>query len=315
MTTFPIAVIICTHNPREDFIARTLAGLAAQSLPRTEWELLVVDNASREPLAPRLDLGWHPRGRVIAEPEVGLTAARLRGITEARANLLIFVDDDNILAPDYVRRAAALGAAWPQLGVWGCGHYTPEWEVDPPPGFADYIAYLAVHRAPRDRWSNQPFDYPATPAGAGLCTRSAVARLYAENVRHDPRRKLLGRTGVNLAGCEDFDLALTAIDLGFGTGVFTELKLTHLMPRGRVEEAYLLRLVEGHACSTVLLHALRDSSFSPGQVSLLTRMREFRLRHSLGPVARRIHDARRRGERMAWGKIASAKMSAPDPIG
>jgi glycosyltransferase involved in cell wall biosynthesis len=306
MNTSPprLSVVLCTHNPRKDFLGRTLASLRAQTLPFAEWELIVVDNASHEALAADTACAGHISGRVVPEPEIGLTAARLRGIAEARSDLLVFVDDDNILAPDYLARASELSAAWPMLGVWGCGSYTPEWEVAPPPGYDEYFFCLAVHRAPRDRWSNRPFDYDAMPAGAGLCVRAAIARRYADNVRNDPRRKLLGRTGGNLAGCEDFDLALTATDLGLGTGVFTALAITHLMPRGRVEEAYLLRLVEGHTCSTVLLHMLRDPGFRPPRGGLLTRIREFRLRRALKPIALKIHDARRRGERRAWKQIA-----------
>ncbi|HXA79872.1 MAG TPA: glycosyltransferase [Opitutaceae bacterium] len=300
-----LSVVICTHNPRADFLSRTIASLRAQTLPFTEWELIVVDNASREALSLEAVRAGHPAARVVPEPEVGLTAARLRGIAEALGDLLVFVDDDNILAPDYLACARELSTAWPTLGVWGCGSYTPEWEVVPRPSFAEYLRYLAVHRAPRDYWSDRPFDYEAMPAGAGLCVRVAVAQRYADSVRNDPRRKLLGRTGGNLAGCEDFDLALTATDLGLGTGVFTALAMTHLMPRGRVEEDYLLRLVEGHACSTVLLMALRDPGFKPPRGGLLARIREFRLRRSLEPVPLKIHDARRRGERRAWRQIAS----------
>ena len=300
-----LSVIICTHNPRADFLARTLASLRAQTLPSSAWELLLIDNASSVPLQPDAARPGHPSARVIAEREVGLTAARLRGIDEARAEVLVFVDDDNLLDPSYFARASDLATAWPMLGVWGCGHYSPEWEIAPPAAFSEYIRYLAVHRAPRDRWSNQPFDYAATPAGAGLCVRAPVARRYAHSVRTDPRRKLLGRTGGNLAGCEDFDLALTATDLGLGTGVFTELAMTHLMPRSRIEEPYLLRLVEGHACSTVILMALRDQNLHPPRRHLLARLREWRLRRSLGPFAKKIHAARRRGEAKGWALVAS----------
>ena len=54
-TTMPsLSVIICAHNPRADFL-RTRSGRASvQTLPREQWELLLIDNASREPLADRM---------------------------------------------------------------------------------------------------------------------------------------------------------------------------------------------------------------------------------------------------------------------
>jgi glycosyltransferase involved in cell wall biosynthesis len=310
-SSLPLSVILCTYNPRRDYLARTLDGLRMQTLPVSQWELILVDNASREPVAAGVKLDWHPAALVITETEVGLTAARLRGIAAAHGTVLTFVDDDNILAPDYLERAVALGNAWPKLGVWGCGSYTPEWEVVPPAGYDEYIRYLAVHRAPRDYTSNRPFDYEAMPAGAGLCVRAIVAQRYADIVRNDPRRKLLGRTGGNLAGCEDFDLALTATDLGFGTGVFTALAITHLMPRGRVEQDYLLRLIEGHTCSTVLLMALRDPTLKPKPPSWLDRLHRQRLRRGLSPVQRRIHDACDRGSVRAWDLLRSIKPAHP----
>jgi glycosyltransferase involved in cell wall biosynthesis len=249
------------------------------------------------------DLRWHPAVRVLLESELGLTPARLRGIAEARGEILVFVDDDNLLAPDYLERALALARSTPTLGVWGCGTFRPEWEQSPPPEFAPYLAYLAVQEAPADRRSARAYDYAAMPPGAGLCVRAEIARHYAESVRSDPRRKLLGRTGAKLNGCEDFDLALTAIDMGRESAVFRELAITHLMPRGRMEESYLLRLVEGHARSTVLLMILRGDHPAPLSRGLLARLREYRLRRSLGPIERKIHDARRRGEMQAWAAV------------
>ena len=61
MSAPELSVILCTHNPRAAFLAETLAGLRAQTLPPERWELLVVDNASNQPLVP--DLAWHPRAR------------------------------------------------------------------------------------------------------------------------------------------------------------------------------------------------------------------------------------------------------------
>src|SRR5262245_3180408 len=96
------SVVICTHNPRLDYLRRALDGLKAQALPRDRWELLVVDNASDTAPVAAADLAWHPRAAVVREDVLGLTAARVRGIAATNGDLVVFVDDDNIVAPDYL---------------------------------------------------------------------------------------------------------------------------------------------------------------------------------------------------------------------
>jgi len=300
-----LSVIICTHNPRTDYLRRTLDGLKAQRLPHSQWELLIVDNASKEPLAGRVDVQWHPAGRIVREDEVGLTAARLRAIAESKGDVLVWVDDDNILAENYLERADEFHRAWPMLGIWGCGDYRPEWEEAPAPALQPFLAYLAVHRIPRDRWSNQAFDYGAMPAGAGLCSRRLVAERYAQNVRTDPRRRLLGRVGAQLSACEDFDFGLTALDVGLGMGVFLAFSLTHLMPKGRVQKEYLRRLAEGHAYSTVMLMAMRQPDYAPPRRGGLARLRRWRYLRALGPVERELEADKLRGERRAEQTLAT----------
>src|SRR5438045_2554303 len=87
-----ISVVICTHNPRPDYLRRVLEALRNQTLPKKQWELLLIDNASSEPVAGNWDLKWHPNARHIGEYELGLTPARLRGIKESCGELLVFVD-------------------------------------------------------------------------------------------------------------------------------------------------------------------------------------------------------------------------------
>src|SRR6516165_1100002 len=125
------SVILCTHNPRPEYLVRVVASLRGQTLPAKEWELLLIDNASKQTLAQTVDVSWHSRGRHIREDELGLTAARLRGIQEASGELLVFVDDDNLLRPDFLARATAISARCPDLGTFGAGILEPEFEVQP----------------------------------------------------------------------------------------------------------------------------------------------------------------------------------------
>jgi glycosyltransferase involved in cell wall biosynthesis len=93
-----VTVILCTHNPRRDCLGRVLDALRAQTIRLQQWEFLLIDNASKERLADIWDVSWHPRGRHLREDEIGLTAARLRGIRESRGQVLVFADDDNLLS-------------------------------------------------------------------------------------------------------------------------------------------------------------------------------------------------------------------------
>src|SRR5207244_4152321 len=125
-----LSVIIPTHNPTARRFERTLKGLKAQTLDYSSWELLVVDNATpdREYVA-GFDLSWHPNARIIREEKLGLTAARLAGIKASLGEYLIFVDDDNVLDPDYLKHVEAIFKCNLKLGAVG-GKSLPDFEVE-----------------------------------------------------------------------------------------------------------------------------------------------------------------------------------------
>jgi len=247
-----VSVIICAHNPRPDYLRRVLEALRNQSLPLSDWELLLVDNASKEPLRAAWDFSWHPNARHIFEEKLGLARARQRGISEAVADLLTFVDDDNVLDPDYLTLTTRIGRDWPKLGVWGSGNITPEFEIEPPSNLTDLLRYLALRQGDKVFWSNVPHCIPATPWGAGLCARAAVARAYCRmherSVIH-----LSGRTDNSSLAGEDLEIGFTACAEGLGTATFPELKVTHLIPKQRISRDHLLKIYEGAVTSGHLL--------------------------------------------------------------
>ena len=69
--------------------AKVLDALRNQTLPLADWELLVIDNASTDPLAGRIDLGWHPRGWCVREERRGVSYARTRGLKESCGRIVI----------------------------------------------------------------------------------------------------------------------------------------------------------------------------------------------------------------------------------
>lgn len=246
-----LSVIICTHNPRKEYLDQTLRGLEVQDLQIEEWELVVVDNASDEPVEDRWNVDWHPNGRIIVEPELGLTPARVRGIRETTADLLIYVDDDMILEPNYLTQALTIAEEYPFLGIWG-GNLKGGYEVDPPETIMRYIERLAVREVRQVRWSNIRL-WETTPSGAGMVVRRDIADQYAKEALLNPLKKFLSRKGESLSSGGEIDIAYRAIGMGYGSGLFPQLSATHLLPAHRLTESYMLRLQEANGFSGVVI--------------------------------------------------------------
>ncbi len=250
------SVVVCTWNPRADYFARTLDSLRRQTLGGNEWELVIVDNASKKNLSESCDLQWHPQGRIIREERLGLTNARLRGIEETSGDLITFVDDDNVLADDYLTVALSIARDHPRLGVFGAS-IKGEFETPPPEWLHPYIEGYAVQEIDRDYWCNFASWTTATPYGAGMCVRRIVAEDYTRKVSANPLRRGLDRKGVGLGSGGDTDLAWCAVDLGLGTGRFTALRLTHLISQDRMTERYVTGIYAGFAGSNEILASFR----------------------------------------------------------
>ena len=302
-----LSVIICTHNPRRDHLNRMLASLQAQTYHTDNWELVLIDNASNPPLEEELDLSWHPKARIISEPTLGILPARVRGIQEAQADLLLFVDDDNLLEPNYLETALEIGETHPFLGCWG-GQLIPEFEETPPDWIDRFKLLLACVEIPRDRWSNFTHDYSVLPPTAGMCLRREIAEEFIRLVETDSRRQLLGRRGKKgLTNCEDTDLALTACDLGFGNGQFVRLKLTHLIPASRLDRDYVLRFAESSFMSSFVLRVIRGEKLDPHPSAgpgLRPKLGSIRRRLMWDRARRELYECELRGYQRACELVA-----------
>lgn len=280
-----VSVVICTHNPRQEHLQRTLASLKVQTIPQDHWELLVVDNASSNGTPEQMDLTWHPRARIVQESRLGLTMARIRGIQETTSDLILFVDDDNVLAPDYLVKVLEIMGRETRLGVIGAGRLEPEFEEHPEPELLPYVPMLALRTVSASHWSNDPKDN-IIPWGAGMAVSRKVADHYRTNILADPLKQRLDRAGNALNSCGDDEFSWVACELGLGKGVFKELQVTHLIGRPRVQREYLLRLAEGHAFSHAFLTHLHGGRVqrpqeAPSLAKFLARLARLRFSEAM----------------------------------
>ena len=240
-----LSVVIPTHNPRRESLDRVLAGLRAQTLAAGQWQLVIVDNASEPPVSPAIVADF-PGSTVLRESRLGLTYARLAGIAAAAGDVVVFVDDDNVLGPDYLAEAMAFFAAQPTVGAIG-GRIVGEFARSPEPWARPHLELLALRDHGDAPLISQHHGSPITqydyfaPLGAGMAVRTAAARSYAAWVGNSPVH-LTDRRGDALSASGDCELILCVLTAGWQIAYVPALRVTHLIPANRLTFDYFSRL-------------------------------------------------------------------------
>lgn len=116
------SVVIPLYN-KEREIVRTLRSAIGQSLP--PCEIIVIDDGSTDESAAAVERLDSPLVRLIRQPNGGVSAARNRGLREARGEWVALLDGDDRWKPDYLRRIAGLISRYP-----GCGAYATGFLID-----------------------------------------------------------------------------------------------------------------------------------------------------------------------------------------
>lgn len=228
------SVIVCTYN-RAGSLARTLASLAAQKVrDEFEWEVIVVDNNSRDDtrqVVERFSVDF-PRLRYCFEGRQGLSHARNRGIELARGEFLLFTDDDVAPEPDWVERIVdgMISTACDACG----GFIAPVWEAPPPPWLTErFHGFLAIRAERTDTF--QILRGMDPPFGANMAFRREV---FARHGGFDVRR---GRMGNVLASGEDGELFERILKGGGKVMYFGAARVHHSVEAYRLTRKYLRR--------------------------------------------------------------------------
>lgn len=220
MKTPAISIVVCTHNPTETF-ERALAGMDSLQ-NRDEAEILVMENAcdkaSKENIHALLkDRPWIRR---VEEPILGLSVARNRGIQEARAPVVGFIDDDAVISPQWAKVILDTFAHHPEVGAIG-GKVLLEY-LSPPPAFL-----TDLHRLYLSWFDCGPVEkvlsFPDCPRGSNMAFRKEALLAVDGFSPH------LGKVGGSLACFEEIDLCERLIQTGWINLYQPDALVTHLI--------------------------------------------------------------------------------------
>lgn len=230
------SVVVCTYN-RCASLADTLMAIAALEVPSDfVWELIVVDNNSRD--ATRETVERFQAGqptlcvRYLFQPEQGLSHARNIGISAAVGEFLVFTDDDVLPDPDWLA-VLVTGMRQHRCAAAG-GRIDPLWLAEPPRWLTErFYGFLALRSDPDGPKEARAAD--EMPFGACLAFERAI---FAEVGLFDPQ---LGRKGNVLAGGEEIDLLMRIVGQGGRVMYFPQARVRHKVEAFRVNKRYFRR--------------------------------------------------------------------------
>lgn len=232
-----LSVIICTYN-RAKYIGPLLESIAANDLPKSEYEILLVDNNctddTREICMSFAAVHQDVRFRYVVEKEQGLSAARNKGIKEAKGDVIVYVDDDALVDSHYLRDYAEWFAAHPETMACG-GPIEPLYETSEPEWMSPYTKALLT--AWMD-YGDKVREYPKGryPGGGNAAYRKQVFEQVGLF------NTALGRKGGNLMGSEEKDIFDKMHAADMEVIYLPQPVLHHIIPQSKLEKPYFDRL-------------------------------------------------------------------------
>lgn len=233
-----ISIVVCTYN-RAKFIRYCLDSLKKQTSPKSDFELVFVDNNSTDDTIRIYEdfLRENPElnCRYFLELKQGLSYARNRGIAEAKGEIIAFLDDDAIADPNYIAGLQKDFAKSP-FGAGG-GEIRPKWESAKPRWMGKFLMPLvSVINLGR-----QQIEFPGNkyPIGANMFFKRSVLDDCGD-FNTD-----LGRVGKNLMGGEEKDIFARVKKAGVRIGYFPSIAVQHIIPDDRTTPGFIRKQALG----------------------------------------------------------------------
>lgn len=208
MTAPELSVIVPAHEA-EALLPETLGALVASTLPRARWELIVVDDASRDATATVAER-FADELRVLRGAPLGPGGARNEGARAARGAWLVFLDADVRVHADTLARFAehARGDDPTLVACFGCYDAHPA-----APGLVSVYRNL-LHRYVHLRGAG---DAETFWAGCGAVRRDAFEAVGGFDTARFPRPQI-----------EDIELGYRLRDRGGRILLDPAIAVTHL---------------------------------------------------------------------------------------
>lgn len=246
-----LSVIVCCYNSQY-VIKDTLEYLANQQTNNAfNYEVVLVDNNCTDYTVEVANAVWNELDttidlNVVTESKPGLSYAREAGVNHSKGEFIVFCDDDNWLASDYLQIAFNFMMKHPEVGALGGQSIGVLEGVEPKWWHKEAKNYAVGKQAAKSGdVSSRGYVW-----GAGMVFRKSLfLRLYNtgfESLLSDRKGELLSSGG-------DSELCKWFILMGYKLWYLETLKFNHYIIKSRLLDTYLVKLKAGHESSSRVL--------------------------------------------------------------
>lgn len=214
-----------------------LDSLEKQTISKDDFEVIIINNNSPdntdEIMKNYLQNSSLPIHYII-EYNQGISYARNRGVNEAKGEIIVFLDDDETVEPDFLQNVKTFFRSTPDAGITA-GPVVPVFETTKPEWLSKYIerAITGEYNKGNKITKLPPKDYPGT---GHACFRKALFDKYG-SFNTD-----LGRKGSSLMGAEDKDFFLRLMEGNEACYYLPGAKIYHHIPAEKLTESFFDRL-------------------------------------------------------------------------
>ena len=249
-----ISVIICSYNGSER-IESVLFHIEKQITNEILWEVILVDNASNDNTAEVAQKCWTRKDiqlKIVFEDKPGKTNAIRKGLDVSSYSIIIFVDDDNLIADNYISRSYEIMSVNSDVGLAG-GLGIPLANIEYPVWFGEFQNAIAVGpQADQDGYIPHSRTYLH---GAGLVMRKMVwERLISKGFNFN----LSDRKGKSLSSGGDSELSVAIRLAGYQLWYDSGLVYKHILPENRLKWDHIIKLSREFGKSFVVIDLYRS---------------------------------------------------------
>lgn len=238
--TIKISCVICTYN-RERYIADAIESLVNQTLEKSHYEIIIVDNNSKDNTASicnnlLLKHGETCNIKYVVETNQGLSYARNRGIDESLGSLICYIDDDAIAESDFLKNIVAFFEDNPNAAGVG-GKILPKY-VHGKPNWMSYYMEGLVSKVDN---GEKVFQYNGKKFPIG-CNMTYQKKLLLEIGKFDTD---LGRKGDSGEASEEKDVFLKLFSKSYPIYYLPNAVVAHVIENTRLEYNYIKKISAG----------------------------------------------------------------------